>query len=271
MTITFKKPPLVEIVAELRWATGGGQAPTGENTDTPSALDLRALLFPKNSDELFMSLGGKVHSAGFTRAERVVPPGFPPVVGQVVWRYRKAETSSELLQVGNGVFSANCVPPYSSWDTFSATVELGIKAIIDARSDIGDKSPFTQVTLRYIDAFGHELLGGKSYAAFVSDVLGFSVSLPRAISKVADPAGETEVAFQANVPLQDNMKMTVSVGAGVVQNTQSLLMDTAIVCTKPVGLDHNAVMHVLNSAHTVIHDTFFALTDKIHDHMQPSK
>lgn len=271
MTITFKKPPLAEIVAEVRWAIGDNPATTGENSASAPVMDLRALLFTKSSDELFMSLGGKVHSAGFTRSERVVPPGFPPVAGQVVWRYRKGEHSPELLQVGNGVFSANCVPPYSSWDEFSETVELGIKAIVATRTELGEKTPFTQVSLRYIDAFGEELLGGKSYADFVAEILGFKLALPKGILEVADPAGDPQVAFQATVPLKDNMQMTVNVGAGLVQNVPVLLMDTTVGCTKPIEVGADPVMQALNSAHDVIRKTFLTLTEKIHDRMQPSK
>lgn len=270
MTITFKKPPLAEIVAELRWDSGANPSPNGESNTSAPVRDLTSLLFAKGSDELFMSLGGKIHSAGFTRSERVVPAGFPPIAGQVVWRYRKGDNSPELLQVGNGVFSANCTPPYSSWDEFSATVELGISAIVAARAELGDKSPFTQVSLRYIDAFSEELIGGKSYPAFVSDVLGFNVGLPPVIEEVAAPTGTTQVAFQVSVQLKDNMLMTVSVGAGIVQNLPALLMDTTVSSTQPIELDVSTAMQALNSAHGIIRKTFYSLTEKIQDRMQPT-
>jgi uncharacterized protein (TIGR04255 family) len=271
MTITFKKAPLAEIVAEVRWASEANPSTNRESKPSASVIDLSALLFAKGSDELFMSLGGKIHSAGFTRAERVLPPGFPPVAGQVVWRYRKGENSPELLQVGNGVFSANCVPPYSSWDEFSATVELGITAIVAARAELGDKSPFTQVSLRYIDAFSEDLIGGKSYPSFIAEVLGFNVGMPDVIGEIAHPTDAPQVALQLTVPLREKMLMSVSVGAGIVQNVPALLMDTTVSSTQPIDLDVKSVMQALNAAHGIIRKTFLSLTEKIHDRMQPSE
>lgn len=125
MSATFENAPLVEIIAEIRWnpqmvplQTVSGHGPAAAPV---MALNTNAF------DEFFMRFGGEVYQKGFEQSERLVPSGFPMMLFQPVYRYRKSASAdaSVLYQVGPGLFSANAIPPYKSWDTFSPTVERG--------------------------------------------------------------------------------------------------------------------------------------------------
>lgn len=72
MALTFKIAPLVEIIAELRWAQQSVPVQPGAMAAPPGSMLNAARL-----DEFFMRFGGECYKAGFQRAGRIVPPGFP--------------------------------------------------------------------------------------------------------------------------------------------------------------------------------------------------
>ncbi|RYH28896.1 MAG: TIGR04255 family protein, partial [Alcaligenaceae bacterium] len=176
MSLTFDVAPLVEIIAEVRWSD-----PTAFMVPGP----LMGLSQPSNAtDEFFMRFGGRAYGSGFQRAERLVPPGFPVPIGQVVYRYRPPEdfhdemARSALWQVGPGVFTANAVPPYRSWVEFSPLVRAGLEVLFETRPADVRNSPVSSVSLRYVDAFNHDLIGDSTFEKFLAEKLGFQVLLP---------------------------------------------------------------------------------------------
>src|SRR5579863_2360328 len=126
----FRQPPLVEIVAEVRWdITGlpgvpaqfaGGPIPVPDS----SALEIH-----------FMNFASKAAAKGFGLVERVVPTGFPLLAHQVTLRYRNvAEVEGvPLFQLGPGVFTANLSPPYKSWEAFRPFIDLGLGLLLESR------------------------------------------------------------------------------------------------------------------------------------------
>src|SRR5262245_7349847 len=118
--ISFKKAPVVELVAELRWAPSGDDAlPAGNVT----------LAFGNQAEEFFQRFGNSVAKLNFTQTEKLIPAGLPPPWHHVAWRSRNPNDVNKLLQVGAGIFSANALQPYRRWREFEPTIELGVKAL----------------------------------------------------------------------------------------------------------------------------------------------
>lgn len=269
MNKTFSKAPLVEIVAELRWVQ---QLGTMNQAQQPAGVQVPLMAMNSSRlDEFFMRFGGEVYQHGFQRAERVVPPGFPMILFQPVFRYRKSTVTdgSALYQAGPGLFSANAIPPYRSWDEFAPVVQSGIDALLKARDETEKKLPFTSVSLRYIDAFGPELTEGRDIESFIKNVLGISVTLPMGLSKLIAPGQKVKPLLQLALPLANNMSMNIGIGEGMVNNEVAIVMDTTVATLGEVSADTNSAMETLHAARAVIHEMFFDLTAPIQPLMLP--
>src|SRR5690242_9194487 len=152
--IAFRQPPLVEIVAEFRWDIGGVQAVPEQFAGAPLPVA------DGTAHEIhFMTFGSKAAARGFGLFERVIPTGFPLLAGQPTFRYRNttAVEGAPVFQLGPGVFTVNLVPPYQSWASFVPYIDLGLGLLFDSRSPEQQQVPFSEVRLRYFDAFGDNL------------------------------------------------------------------------------------------------------------------
>jgi uncharacterized protein (TIGR04255 family) len=200
-----------------------------------------------------------------------VPSGFPSIVGQPVFRYKKGseEISSELYQVGPGLFTANATPPYKSWVDFSPVVKNGVDALLLARNPAEKDVAFSKVSLRYIDAFGPGLTKGMPLEDFVSEVLGFKVNLPLPVSSLVAQGQKAKVFVQLNFATENGMSVNVAVGEGQVNNSPVVILDTTVSSITPIDPNTESVMVALAAARTIIHDMFFKLTENIHSDMKP--
>lgn len=267
MSMTFENAPLIELIAELRWNVHS--QPLGTPQAPPASIPLMALN-ANHFDEFFMRFGGEVYKLGYERAERLLPPGFPLMLFQPVYRYRKSDVASVLYQAGPGLFSANAIPPYRSWDDFSPVVKSGIKALLKTRSDTEKEFPFSSISLRYIDAFGPALTQGRDVDRFLREVLGLSVELPDGISKHIAVGQMVKPSVQLALPLANGMTLNVGIGEGLVNNETSIIMDTTVSTTGETPADENSAMRKLNIARDSIHEMFFDLTKSIRDLMKPT-
>lgn len=266
MNTTFNNAPLVEIVAELRWT------PTSQHMLTPQSNGIVPSIFDSNAfEEFFMRFGGICYSDGFQRAERLVPSGFPAILGQPVFRYKKGaeEVRSELYQVGPGLFTANATPPYKSWVEFSPVVKSGVDALLLARNQTEQEVAFSKVSLRYIDAFGPNLTKGMPLEDFVSEVLGFKVDLPKSVSSLVTDGQKAKVFVQLNFATRNGMSVNVTVGEGQANNSPVVVLDTTVTSINPVEPNAGSVMTALDAARTIIHDMFIELTKSIRNEMNP--
>ena len=266
MSTVYKKAPLIELIAELRWIPAGMAPPQAGAVQVLFTSDAKV-------EEFFMRLGGELYQSGFQRSERLVPPGFPIVFGQPAIRYRSddAVKKSVLYQAGSSIFSVHAVPPYRSWDNFLPEVKKGVEALLKTRGDGQEQVPFTQLTLRYLDFFGEELLGGRSMDRFISDVMGFSVTPPNALARVAKSKELSSVFLKFVVPVEAGT-LSISVGDGKANNQQSgVVLDTIFTSTAPIEPKFDAIISVFDAAHDVIKKTFVAFTEPIERLMEPEK
>ena len=266
----FAKPPLVELIAELRWGAQPAVSPSGGTAHGVSSISM-PLTITNRIEEWFMQFGAKISADGYSRFERLVPTGFPLMPFQPVYRFRKnaPEDGTSLYQLGPGLFTANITPPYKSWDQFQPIVNNGVEKLLQSRTNTENAEPFRTVLLRYIDAFGPEFLAGESAVDFLANKLGFKLELPEIIKKFAKPSSPIQSALNFGVPLNNNFFMSINVGEGIANGRRAVVMDTTVATTVPVECSLEKVMQTFNEARLIIHETFIEITKPISSIMQP--
>ncbi len=261
MSSTLENAPLVELIAELRWDSQAAlRAPVAGGAGHAFMANSAGAL-----DGFFMRFGGAVSILGYSESERLVPVQFPTFAHQPIYRFKQkgdGETRS-LYQVGGGIFSANAVPPYRSWSTFEPVVRKGVDALLKSRNDNEATSPFTAISLRYIDAFGPDLTGDRSVNEFFSQVLGVSIGVPEALAQHLRTEASITPVLQLQIPMKDSMVMSVSLGEGVANGKKAIMMDTSVATTLAVPADIDEVVNVFNIAHEAIARSFLQLTRPI--------
>jgi uncharacterized protein (TIGR04255 family) len=261
----FANPPLVELIAELRWLPGGVEVPA----PVPGAM-VQFPIVPSHVEESFAKFLNQVAVQGFGMAERILPPGFPLLPFSVMYRVRKisAEDQNFLYQIGPGIFSANALPPYRSWETFKPIVEQGVRALLESRH-IAERGDFTAVSLRYIDLFSDQFSVGKLSFAFLNEVLGIKVALPRALIEQMGDMSSAKSGLQLSVPLRTGLTMNLNIQDGTAAGKNGIVMVTEVISTLPIAANLQAIMRVLENAHGSIRATFLSLTERLNDKMQP--
>lgn len=225
-------------------------------------------------DEFFMRFGGECYQMGFQRSERLVPAGFPVLPFHPVYRYRRSEDaagSPALYQIGAGLFSANALPPYRSWSAFAQIVADGVRALLKTRPSDESATAFSSASLRYINAFGPDFLQGRTSSRFISDVLGFRVELPEAVRAVSSPVEPFGAVLQLTIPAANGLRIAMMVGEGVVTGASAVMLDTTVSSVGPVEPDEGVLMRTFDSARSIIHDSFVALTRPLHEFMGPEE
>jgi uncharacterized protein (TIGR04255 family) len=257
----FKNPPLVELLVEIQW---GSQPPVGIASMPMVPVDSGA------HEEFFMNFGQRVSQEGYSRAERLMPPGFPVPPTQVVWRFRKPDSvQTPIFQVGTGVFTTNITPPYHSWEKFRPFVELGINLLLESRPPTLASASFSSINLRYLDVFGQRFLRDQSIATFITNILGFKIELPAALKREMTAGAELKPMLQVSYPVRDHQNMTIALAEGAVAGEVGLVMNTQVVTAKPTEAKTEIVMNWLEMAHEIIRRSFIEMSQKIHDIMIP--
>ncbi len=221
-------------------------------------------------EEFFMRFGSGAGGIGFDLIERVIPPRFPTMPFQVVYRFRKKgqQQGTTLYQIGPGVFSANTTPPYRYWADFKPVLEQGIRLLLESRNSSEKQMPFAGASLRYINAFGSRFTGGRSTAAFVRDVLGFTVNPPASVQDEVAPDKETKPSLQLVIPLKSGQQMNLALTEAFVSGEQAVVMDLAVYTQAHTQATETDLMVVFETAHEVAHRIFVGTTQKLSDKME---
>ncbi len=262
----FANPPLVELVAELRWGPG----PIGSPVQTAGAGIIQFPLASQYSEETFTNFSALVAGKGFGISERLVPVGFPYFPFSVVYRFRKppAEGENFLYQIGPGVFSANALPPYRDWDSFRPIVQMGVQSLLDSRHT-SENSEFTTVMLRYIDLFSDDFTDGKQSFRFLNDVLGIKLELPKVLSEQVLDIEKLQSGLQLSLPLTTGLSMNMNLQQGTAAGKNGIVMTTEVFASAPTAPNLPQIMETLENAHTSIRATFIGLTERIRARMMP--
>jgi len=269
----FANPPLVELVAELRWTDPSVQPftlPAGFPADFPFPI-----LDPEGFERQLSILHSAMASIGYGASERLVPAGFPLPGDAPIVRYRYSGADAEqsgrehlpstLFQIGRNIFTANAVQPYKSWDEFRSIVERGIKVLLNSHKE---KSYKYSLQLRYIDLFTPEFTDQKSHLQFISDVLGFNIGVPDALAKHARHPGIDVPALQVTIPL-DFGSLRIQMAEGKMANKSGFIFESVLVIDQQADADVEQIMKSFSRGRDVIHEVFVSITSKISERMMP--
>ena len=270
----FAAPPLLEIIAELRWEIQGYALQPDSPGLTMAMMPLMpAMLLPY--EDAFVGFTKAMSVCGFNNSERLIPNGFPCMPHEPVMRYRHngndqgaSETlkASTLFQIGAGIFTANAVPPYTSWEDFEPLVRTGVESLGVIVMPGGRPARFSP-TLRYIDAFKLPLTDGMSLQDFMNRVMGFDLSVPETLRSVGSK--QTQMPVVQVVKFLDFGRMNLQFADGNVNGERALLLDMSVVFDEKVDNDVRALMRAFGQAREEIHEVFVALTKPIHHLMKP--
>lgn len=263
MNQIFDNPPLLEIIAELSWKPHN--APVMESPIPVSKIPQASDTFEKVNQRFTSKLG----SMNYHRIQRLLPPGFPLLPYTPVYRFSRIDHQNTLFQLGPCLFSANAVPPYKSWRDFEPIVQKGVAALLESRSEESKNLPVS-LSLRYIDAFGEELVGTQTLMQFINETLGIEINLPKTILEKSPTDKEIIPAISLTIPL-DFGKASLSISQGIVSEKSVFVMDTAVSFDEQIEPNIEQIMHAFGEARTVIHELFIGLTKKIQDKMKPVK
>lgn len=215
----YDKPPLIEVICEIRWRLQPLSAIPG------SAYDPH---FPAFSED-FASVIAK---RGYTFVERLPPEDLPIELraGNPILRFRTEQNQWPLFQIGPGLLTVNVVPPYGGWHTFRATLQLGLSSLYEAYPVPNRYLKFTRVDLRYLNGFDREF-GYAKHGTFLSADLNMQVSLnEKLLTKYARKPDEIHTTAQFVLDLK-TMKGTtgiIKVGPGLKDGRKAAVLEFAI-------------------------------------------
>ena len=265
--ISFKHPPLVEIIAEVRWA------PTGQPITAVPAGSLpsqgTALLTDGAHEGFFSDLSSGSAEIGFDRSERLIPVGFPSLAHHVIHRFRGKDATS-LFQAGLGVFTVNAVPPYRSWDHFRPIVESGLNVFFAAHLK-HSLAPVSEIILRYVNLFDRALIDDQNAASFAERTASIGIRFPEGISNELNSPEKLDLDLHFSVALDWGAVLRVHIADAVVGGKSGVLLDTTVIVSKLNLTSREEIALLFEQAHTVTRQTFLALTKPIHDRMEPIK
>jgi len=277
VTTVFKKPPLVELIAELRWGAPtlgivpGSLGPVAIPTPAGPDGKPQAIQFSMAGayDAFFMHFGAQAHKMGFTVQERIVPPNAFLMPYQTVWRWRKPDVNGLFLQLGAGVFTINGGPPdYTHWGEFLPTVKEGVAGLLDALNTYpgGRPSNFNQTLLRYIDLFADDT-AKLPPLDFLRDVMGLKIQLPDVISELPREGRDVIPHLTFAVPVKDGA-VQLLFSHGTVAGRTGHIFDSTVVRNAEVALSSDAVAESFTESHATTNKIFMALTKPLHAAME---
>lgn len=240
----MKNAPLAEIICEVRWGDGrSGQDPS---------------IILGGDESTFVRLGIELGKDGFDNLERLLPSGFPVQAGQVLYRYRSGSAQQNVLyQAGTGVFTANGLPPYSSWDDFAPVLLRGAQALF-AVAPFERGQPF-ELVVRYIDAFSESALAGISQLDFIEKIVGVNYIPTKAALQFSKDAMLKSVRFNAVHVASNGAKVVLDVGQGSIEGREAIVMHTVAHSAPVVPGSPDELVQNLGELKATLHGIFFEM------------
>lgn len=260
MNERFENPPLREIIAELTWDVPEAEGHGGTEP-----------IFHQAYEEAFAEFIDFVGERGYSRSERLIPVNYPCPSNVAIFRARhkdyrhsNAAEAKVLYQIGAGVFTANALPPYESWDEFSPLVREGVEDFLKVNMP-GGLPERLRPKLRYINAFTGDLVGDVSHREFLCDVLGLNIQFPGGVIKECH--GELEIPrVEIMLPFEFG-RMVARFAKGAVGGDDAHILDITVQYNDELPPDIESIMDAYSRGRQKIHKIFLELTRSIHKKM----
>lgn len=183
----------------------------------------------------------------------------PPYV--VRHRFRQAENSWPIYQLGPGVLTFNQGREYSSFEDFKTQVLIGFVKFVDAYPKAGDLK-FTTISLRYINSYRFDP-ANSSVLDFYREKLGVNIQLVKlGASEKLSPNPRTatfQVSYNCSEP---KSKVLFKVGTGTSENEPIVIWEFIIEAdARVLNESPEKFGELLSSSHAVIEEMFFNLVE----------
>lgn len=272
LSMKFKKPPLIELIADFRWNPIGGAAPFVAVQQNIGQLTQQPLADPARNETFFLSFADGISRRGYLKAERLVPLGWPFPGQFPVMRFRHPQNEGPdlptLYQIGAGLFSAHALPPYDNWEQFKPVIHQGLEVLLSSRPTEEGTAKFSVITLRYIDRFSSTLTGNVTPRTFIEDVLGIHLELPKVVQDETDDQSKINPTIVLKLPLKSGLQMNLAVNNANDSPSAGIVMDTTVVTPGSTESSIESAMGVLETAHESIRRVFVGLTAPIASRME---
>lgn len=273
LSMKFKKPPLIELVADFRWNPIGGAAPFVAVQQNIGQLVPQPLADPARNESFFSSFADGISKRGYVKAERLVPLGWPYPGQFPVMRFRHPQSEgpdlSTLYQIGAGLFSAHALPPYDNWEQFKPVIHQGLEVLLLSRPTEEQSAKFSVITLRYIDRFSTALTGNLAPRTFIEDVLSIHLDLPKVVQDETEDQSKINPTIVLKLPLKSGLQMNLAINNANDPPSAGIVMDTTVVTLGSTDSNIESAMGVLETAHESIRRVFIGLTAPIASRMEP--
>ena len=235
--------PLIEAILELRWQV------------SPETGDPHYPLFP-----------GKLHGAvasSYPFHEALPASLVPNAMSHdlVQHRFRSAENSWPLIQVGPGIVTLNDTESYS-WSDFGPRAKSLVKKVFEVYPQPADIKA-TSLLLRYLDAVDfdyHE----NDILPFLNDKLKVQVNVPSVLFSQAPVSERPEsLNFRVSFPILDPQGViSLHFRTGARNGTPSLMWETSV---RSAGVEMPEMPGKfddwIEAAHRLTDDWFFKLIE----------
>lgn len=247
----LKNSPLREIIAEVRWGAGHPRKPQ------PLVI---------GGNELnYLRFGAEVSKFGYAQLERTMPEGFPTPGGAVVYRYRRVdEAQNTLYQLGQGVFTTNGLPPYSSWEEFKVVLRQGLEALWSLS---GGTAPDPKIWLmvRYIDGFDQAHLGNMPPSAFYERIVGVKFERPQVFEEFPGNNARESMRFFFSRMDGEGQELQFEVGEGHVVGMPATILNTTVISAEQQDKTVDEVVEMFGKLQDAAHKLFFQMIERDKD------
>lgn len=249
----YAKPPMIEVIAEVRWRLTSLAAIPGAQLD-PYFPATRVAMTKLAADR------------GYGSIETLIPDSVPlELLGyQVVSRYRTAPGTWPLFQIGPGVFSCNAVPPYQGWREFRGHLMSALEVLFAAFPSSDKLFQYESASLRYLNAFTDEF-GGTEALTFLRDGLGTEVTIKAPEFAGIIPATPHRVALDLEYGLATKGDvLQLKAFPGQKDGREATLVELGTV-GRDIQCEASAdsLLEWFDSAHIVLSNVFEALTSDV--------
>lgn len=164
----LKKPPLVEVIVEVRWELEKGPHPE-------TKVDPHYKLLPGKLSDKFS--GEYPYHEELPQAS--IPDEISPYI--VKHRFRCQKDQWPLVQLGPGILTVNHTKKYTTFNEFRPLAVSAVDTLFEVYPD-PDNLRISSLLLRYIDAKEFDY-GKDDVASFLRDKMGIPVEFPEKLFK----------------------------------------------------------------------------------------
>jgi uncharacterized protein (TIGR04255 family) len=250
----YERAPLVEVIAEVRWALKKVEV------GPPDAqIDPYYDLFK----EQFLE---GAFAKDLPHRHELVPSAIPLELlpAQPRWRLRRSETTWPLVQIGPGILTVNIVPPYNGWKAFRPFLLAAVKELFRCYPLAERTLRISRLHLRYIDGFD-ERFGLGRYSEFIQRNLGIQSPLnDEFLAAAGNQNGDHNFLVQANFDNRNPplSKGLLQIGPGQMNGKNAVIME--LHCTSEFeGRDNTDIQKVgswFDDAHEAVRTQFDVIT-----------